>query len=126
MHGHTPDFHADDLITELDRATPSDLDTWPFGIIGFDADDRVVRYNAAEAALSGLDPDRVIGLDLFTEVAPCTNNEMVAERFHTCERLDEQLPYTFTMRMSPTAVELRLLARPESPLRYLLVHRHEA
>ena len=38
-------------------------------------------------------------------------------------RLDEQLAYTFTMRMSPTAVQLRLLARPESPLRYLLVRR---
>jgi photoactive yellow protein len=123
MDRTAPDFDAAHLITELDQATDAELDAWPFGVIGFDGDGKVVRYNAAEAALSGLDPERVIGLHFFTEVAPCTDNALIAGRFHGAEQLDEQLAYTFTMRMSPTAVQLRLLARPESPLRYLLVRR---
>lgn len=117
------EFEARELIDELETMSADDVDELEFGVIGFDEDERVTVYSAFEAAISGLDPGRVIGRDLFTEVAPCTNNFLVAERFRAEPVLDEQLDYVFTLRMKPTPVRLRLLARPGSALRYMLVER---
>jgi len=57
------------------------LDALDVGVIGFNAETLVRRYNATESRLAGLSADRVMGLPLFTTVAPCTNNFMVAQRF---------------------------------------------
>ena len=110
-------FDADDLPDALDGAPPAALDDLPFGVIGLDAGGRVVAYNAFEQRLAGLDPADVLGRDFFVDVAPCTNNFMVRERFFEAweadAALDERLRYTFTYRMKPTRVVLRLLVRGE-------------
>lgn len=109
----------DALLTSSDEA----LDEADFGIVGVDLDHRVVAYNTAESSLSGLSPDRVIGRHFFTEVAPCTNNFMVAHRFETEDVLDATIDYVFTLRMTPTPVTLRLLRRPDAIRRFLLVQK---
>lgn len=109
----------DELLTAPDEA----LDDADFGVIALDDDHRVVFYNRIESALSGLTPERVVGRLFFSEVAPCTNNFMVAYRFETEEQLDATIDYVFTLRMTPTPVRLRLLRRPAAPLQYLLVQR---
>lgn len=114
-------FHDEDLLVQLESMSVDEVDQLGFGVIGFDAEERVTVYNSYEAGVSGLDPERVIGGQLFTEVAPCTNNYLVAERFRAESELDEQLDYVFTLRMRPTPVRLRLLAHPTSTLRYLVV-----
>jgi hypothetical protein len=55
------------------------------------------------------------------------NNFMVAQRFEDAlengTELDAVIDYVLTLRMRPVKVRLRLLARPDSELRYVLVDR---
>lgn len=115
------------LFDYLDRASDAELDSLDFGVIGMDDATQVRRYNRFESAAAGLSPDRVIGHALFTVVAPCMNNFMVAQRFEDAQQdgsvLDDTIDYVLTLRMRPVKVKLRLLARPGSALRYVLVHR---
>lgn len=115
------------LFDYLDRASDAELDSLDFGVIGMDDATQVRRYNRFESAAAGLSPERVIGHALFTVVAPCMNNFMVAQRFEDAQQdgsvLDDTIDYVLTLRMRPVKVKLRLLARPGSDLRYVLVHR---
>ncbi len=121
------EFATPDLMQRLEAGTDGQLDELAFGVIGFDADGIVRRYNAFESRAAGLSTQRVIGHDLFTSVAPCMNNYMVAQRFEdttaASEPLDETIGYVLTLRMRPVKVELRLLAAPAAALRYVLVKR---
>ena len=66
------------------------------------------------------DPNRVIGRRFFLEVAPCSNNAQVAQRFEAAT-LDATIPYTLALRMKPVPVILRLLKAPDSTRMYFLV-----
>jgi len=127
MTAATLSFTTADLATQLDRCTPEQLDQLDFGVIGFDAENNVQRYNAFESQAAGLSPQRVIGQPLFTNVAPCLNNFMVAQRFEDAledgSTLDATLDYVLTLRMRPVKVALRLLAGPAGGSRYVLVQR---
>ena len=96
-------------------------------MIGIDAAGVVQRYNSAESTLAGLAKPRVLGHPLFTAVAPCMNNFMVAQRFEdaaaAAQALDVTLDYVLTLRMRPIKVRLRLLAEPGAALRFVLVQR---
>ena len=120
-------FSSADLAAQLDGCTPEQLDQLDFGVIGFDADSNVQRYNAFESQAAGLSPQRVIGQPLFTNVAPCLNNFMVAQRFEDAQdggtQLDDTIDYVLTLRMRPVKVALRLLAAPAGSNRYVLVQR---
>jgi photoactive yellow protein len=103
------------------------LDDLAFGVIGFDSEAVVRRYNAFESMASCMVPERVIGEALFTTVAPCMNNFLVGQRFEDAAAegsvLDEVIDYVLTLRMRPTKVRLRLLAAPGLSLRYVLIDR---
>lgn len=116
-------FDDVNLYDDLLGAGDDELDAAPFGIIGLADDHRAVSYNRAESELSGLSTERVLGRHFFTEVAPCTNNYMVAQRFETEAELDATIDYVFTLRMKPTPVTLRLLRRPGARRQFLLVQR---
>ncbi|VXB05431.1 PAS domain-containing protein [Massilia sp. 9I] len=127
MNASTLSFSTTDLAAQLDNLTAEQLDQLDFGVIGFDADTNVQRYNAFESQAAGLSPQRVIGQPLFTNVAPCLNNFMVAQRFEDAidqgGSLDDTIDYVLTLRMRPVKVALRLLASPTSGNRYVLVQR---
>jgi photoactive yellow protein len=118
----TPDLHA-----RLAQLSEDELDRLDFGVIGFDGDTNVCRYNRTESEAAGLTPPRVLGQPLFTNVAPCLNNFMVAQRFEDAQDdgtpLDDTIDYVLTLRMRPVKVTLRLLAAPDTPVRYVLVRR---
>lgn len=111
----------------LDESNDSDLDDLDFGVIAFDLEGIVRRYNRFESTAAGLSPQRVLGSSLFEVVAPCMNNFLVAQRFEDAladsVKLDETINYVLTLRMRPVKVKLRLLAAPDSAMRYVLVHR---
>ena len=111
----------------LQQFSDADIDLLEFGVIGIDAAGVVRRYNAFESKLAGLSPQRVLGHPLFTVVAPCMNNFMVAQRFEdaaiTATALDVTIDYVLTLRMRPVKVRLRLLAQPGEGMRYVLVQR---
>jgi photoactive yellow protein len=121
-------FDTPDLAARLDQCSDEELDRLGFGVIGFDADTIVHRYNAFESEAAGLSPQRVLGQPLFTNVAPCLNNFMVAQRFEDAledgAELDATIDYVLTLCMRPIKVALRLLAGPGSANRYVLVQRH--
>ena len=118
------DTHALPALTQLSE---SELDALDFGVIGFDAAGVVQIYNAYESACAGLSSERVKHHPLFTVVAPCMNNYLVAQRFDdaaaAAELLDVTIDYVLTLRMRPVKVKLRLLANPTTDLRYVLVLR---
>jgi photoactive yellow protein len=120
-------FTDAELHVELDRCTNDEIDALDFGVIGFDAAGAVTRYNRFESQAAGLSPQRVLGHPLFTVVAPCMNNFMVAQRFEDAlagnSALDATLDYVLTLRMRPVKVKLRLLAAAGGGSRYVLVHR---
>ena len=118
------------LLDALESVPVDRIDDVGFGLIVMDRDGRVTGYNQAESRLSGLPVDEVTGRNFFVEVGPCTNNYLIAQRFHDAAGdeaapdgadLDEQLDYVFTYRTSPTPVRLRLLARRGSARQYLAV-----
>lgn len=120
-------FDQHDLMAKLVQMDDSSLDSLDFGVIAFDKDGRVQRYNKFESIAAGLSVDRVIGQNLFLVVAPCMNNFLVAQRFTDARdgnvTLDDTIQYVLTLRMRPTKVRLRLLSIPGAELNYLLVHR---
>ena len=123
----TPSFAAPGLQALLDKLNAEQLDQLDFGVIGFDTETNVCRYNHTESEAAGLTPPRVLGQPLFTNVAPCLNNFMVAQRFEDAEdgagTLDDTIDYVLTLRMRPIKVQLRLLAEQGSAVRYVLVQR---
>ena len=120
-------FDQADLLHTVDGLSDEELDQLDFGVIGFDQDATVRRYNVCESKMAGLSRDRVIGNRLFTTVAPCMNYFMVAQRFEDAlaasEILDVTIDYVFTLRMRPVKVRLRLVADPALSHRYVLVQR---
>jgi photoactive yellow protein len=120
-------FDDAQILPAVARAPEAELDGLDFGVIGFDAAGVVQTYNAFESKCAGLSPERVKQHPLFTVVAPCMNNYLVAQRFEdaaaTGTALDATIDYVLTLRMKPVKVKLRLLADPALPLRYVLVLR---
>ena len=111
----------------LARMGPNELDALDFGVIGFDQSGVVRRYNRHESEAAGLRPERVIGHPLFSDVAPCMNNFMVAQRFADAaasgQPLDVTIDYVLTLRMRPTRVKLRLVSVPGAETSYVLLRR---
>ena len=123
-----PVFSSTDVFTLLGAMSDAERDQLDFGVIGFDAETVVRQYNEFESDAAGLGMARVLGQPLFTVVAPCMNNFMVAQRFEDAldagEALDATIDYVLTLRMRPVKVALRLLASPSAAIRYVLVQRH--
>jgi photoactive yellow protein len=120
-------FDQADVLERIDALDSAELDALHFGVIGFDSEGMVRRYNAHESRLAGLSRELVLGTPLFTAVAPCMNNFLVAQRFEDAAEqatpLDDVIDYVFTLRMRPAKVKLRLLFSPRVPFRYVLVWR---
>ncbi len=120
-------FATPDLWGHLAQLSQEQLDRLDFGVIGFDGETNVCTYNQTESEAAGLTSPRVLGQPLFTNVAPCLNNFMVAQRFEDAlddgSALDDTIDYVLTLRMRPVKVKLRLLAAADGGNRYVLVQR---
>jgi photoactive yellow protein len=117
------DFDGPELQAQLDKFSddPARYDALDFGLIAMDLDGTVLAYNRVESEFARVAPERALGLVFFTEVAPCTNNYLVAGRFEEESTLDETIDYTFTVKMRPTPVKLRLLKDDRAERQYLAV-----
>jgi photoactive yellow protein len=112
-----------DLHRRLSVATEAELDALDFGVVKMDRQGRVLAYNVYETNATGLRRDRVLGRPFFTEIGPCMNNALVAERFAREDELDAELDYLFTLHMKPAMVRLRLLKSAHAAAMYVLVKR---
>jgi photoactive yellow protein len=118
-------FDADGVGERLRHATTDELHDAPFGIIRLDDDGTVTFYNRYESELSGVDPADAIGKNFFVELAPCSNNPLFQGRFRDGLRtghLDERFAYTFTYKMRPTLVDVRLY-RDDAGQNWVLIHK---
>ena len=120
-------FTQTDLATQIDDLAAAELNRLEFGVIGFDSDTVVQVYNSFESDASGMSPERVVGQRVFTIVAPCMNNFMVAQRFEDAAAqgvaLDMVIDYVLTFRMRPVKVQLRLVAALGMTTRYIFINR---
>lgn len=108
-------------LASLEALSDAALDALELGVVRMTTDGKVVGYNRWESERAGLAAPNVIGRHFFESVAPCTNNFMVAERFASEPELDAIIDYTFTFRLRPTKVKLRLLRSSAAAHMYLLV-----
>lgn len=118
-------FDAEGIGEQLRHASEDELHNAPFGIIRLDDDGLVEFYNRYESDLSGIDPSDAIGQNFFTKLAPCSNNHLFLGRFEkgVAEgELDEHFTYTFTYKMRPTLVDVRLY-RDEAGINWVLIHK---
>jgi photoactive yellow protein len=82
-------------LAGLARASVADLESAPFGAIIVDREGTIERYNAYEAELAQLAPERVIGKNFFHHVAPCTAVAAFEGRFLEFLELDEPVSEGF-------------------------------
>lgn len=118
-------FDADGIGEQLRHTSEDTLHEAPFGIIRLDDDGIVEFYNRYESALSGIAPSDAIGKNFFTQLAPCSNSHLFQGRFKEGLQkghLDEQFTYTFTYKMRPTLVDVRLY-RDEAGQNWVLIHK---
>jgi photoactive yellow protein len=115
-------FSAPDAYLLLEKSLPSLLDQADFGIVKFTREGKILHYNPYESNLAGIPSEEALGKNFFTQIAPCTNNFMVAVKYgDRAADLDETMAYVFTYRIKPTKVQLRLLASAGEETAYLLV-----
>jgi photoactive yellow protein len=104
-------FDDEEVGEALHHADEEILNAAPFGIIEIDDEGVVQFYNRYESNLSGVPPEEACGTNFFTELAPCSNNPLFWGRFKEGVEegdLDEHFTYTFTYKMRPTLVDVRL------------------
>lgn len=114
-------FDSSDLLDQLESASFEQMDEMPFGLIVMDRGGVVTWYSKVESAQTGIAPEKVLGRNFFESVGPCTNNYLVSQRFMDEPDLDDTIKFVFTLRMNPTPVRLRMLAREGSERQYLAV-----
>lgn len=105
-------FDSPDLAAWLAEQPVGQLDELDFGLVSLTPEGKVVAYNRALSILTGVTNEQAMGKHFFTEVAPCTNNFMVAEKYQE-PTLDQTMPYMFTYVTTPTKVRLRLIKDQE-------------
>jgi photoactive yellow protein len=104
-------FSAHNVANELANMNDEDLDSLAFGAIELDRTGKIVRYNAAEADISGRNQEGMVGRNFFTDVAPCTRSDAFEGRFRAgvaAGKLDVQFTYVLDHEMVPTEVRVRM------------------
>jgi photoactive yellow protein len=118
-------FDAEGVGEELRHATEKELNDAPFGIIRLSDDGIVEFYNDCESELSGVPSSDAVGKNFFTQLAPCSNSQLFLGRFKDgvqSGELDERFTYTFTYKMRPTLVDVRLY-RDDAGHNWVLIHK---
>lgn len=113
------EFDSPGLLQWLDEQSNETLDQLNFGLVKMNKSSVVLFYNKAEESITGVKSENTIGKQFFTQIAPCTNNFLVAEKYNQ-SILDEQVQYIFTYVTQPIPVQLRLL-KGDGDNQYMLV-----
>jgi photoactive yellow protein len=107
----TGSFVTEDQLRRLPQMSRSELDAQDYGVVKVDDSGTIQLYNRYEANLAGVEPVAAEGKGFFTQIAPCTNNNLFFGSFKKgvqASRLNVLFPYTFTYRMRPTNVKVHM------------------
>ena len=117
-------FVPQTVIDRLAQLTRTQADVQPFGVVQVTDEGVVKLYNRWESELAGVAVSAAEGRNFFSQVAPCTNNRLVFGRFKDGVQkgqLDAEFNYTFTYKMKPTNVALRLFRHTPSATNWVFV-----
>jgi photoactive yellow protein len=117
-------FAGADRLRALPSMTREQVDAFDFGVVQVDETGVIKLYNRYEAELAGLTPQSVEGKNFFTQVAPCTNNDIFYGTFRKGleERdLNVMFLYTFTYKIAPTNVKVHLYRDAATATNWILV-----
>lgn len=117
-------FAGAERLQSLSSMTREQIDALDFGVVQVDDAGVIKLYNRYESELAGLAPQAVEGKNFFTQVAPCTNNDIFYGTFR--KGLDERdlnvlFLYTFTYKIAPTNVKVHLYRDAASATNWILV-----
>jgi photoactive yellow protein len=104
-------FVESTVISKLPGLSTEGADAMPYGVVKVDDAGVVQLYNRWESEMAGVAVASAMGKNFFTQVAPCTNNRLFFGRFKegvAKGELDVEFNYTFTYKMRPTNVTIRL------------------
>ena len=119
-------FGEDSTANELANKSPAEIDQLTFGAIQLDASGKILNYNSAEAAITGRDPDDVIGKNFFNEVAPCSKTPSFEGLFRdgvAKGHLNVLFVYVFDYKMMPTQVRVQMQKAKEDDSYWVFVKR---
>ena len=117
-------FVPQTVIDSLAQLTRTQADAQAFGVVQVTDEGVVTLYNRWESALAGVPASVAEGRNFFSQVAPCTNNRLVFGKFKDGVQkgeLDAEFNYTFTYKMKPTNVALRLFRHAPSATNWVFV-----
>lgn len=103
-------------VDQLSALNSSSADSYPIGIVKLDDQGNIQLYNKynTDKFLQYTQAD-VLGKNYFTDVVPCANNFLFKGRFQRgvdTNELDTEFDYTFTYKIAPTKVTIRLYRDP--------------
>lgn len=104
-------FGKAELDNVLSKMDSKQIDGLAFGAIQLDATGKILRYNEAEAQITGRSASAVIGSNFFRDVAPCTNTPKFKGAFDAGVRgdnLNTMFEYVFDYKMNPTKVKIHM------------------
>ncbi|GJE00956.1 Bacteriophytochrome [Methylobacterium isbiliense] len=107
----------------LDTLTSRQIDGLAEGVVQVDSSGTILLYNVAESRFSGRAPERVLGRNFFSEIAPCTRVPDFYGRFREGVRrglLDETFSFVYGFDPQPLRVRITL-RRATAPDRYWIV-----
>ena len=117
-------FVPSTFISQIPSVDRSGADNQPFGIVQIDDTGVIKLYNKWESEMAGVAVAAAEGRNFFTQVAPCTNNRLMFGKFKdgvANGALDSEFNYTFTYKMKPTNVQIRLFRHAPSSTNWVLV-----
>jgi photoactive yellow protein len=106
-----------------------EIDDLPFGLIAVDHAGNIEQYNSYESRLSRLPKERVIGLNFFRDVAPCTAVQAFQGRFERFVQEDgdgaESFDFVFPFAFGRQHVNITFLRNGKSKQVKILVNRYD-
>lgn len=102
-------------------------DRLPFGFIRLDGEGRVVAYNTAESALSGLPGQGVVGKNFFRTIAPCTCVDefegTLTAMMASPQAERKQIEFLFKFERRATMVSIVMTTDPRAGYATLLIRK---
>ena len=120
-------FISQEQLSSLPSMSRAELDALDFGAVKVDDEGVIEIYNRYESELASVSVADAEGKSFFTQVAPCTNNNLFFGSFKKGVQegeLNALFPYTFTYRMRPTNVKVHIYRDAATRTNWVLVKKN--
>jgi photoactive yellow protein len=118
-------FGSQDVDNILARE-PQRAEYLPFGAVLLDRQGKIVKYNKAEASIANRNPEDMIGLNFFNDVAPCAKGKRFHGeflKFHQTGQINVLFDYKFAYKGANVAVKIHLKSQADGQHCWLFVKR---